>query len=114
MLEEGGRIEGEMRGWSLGSMEMRRLRGKEGEVDYRYMFDLDLGLVVIGGDLVERLGEMMGMLLDEEVGVLMGRFGLSERDVMVLMLMEGRLEYFYGVLEELERMLGVEVVEGGE
>ncbi|KAK4665034.1 uncharacterized protein QC763_509870 [Podospora pseudopauciseta] len=114
VLEEGGRIEGETRGWSLGSVETRRLRGKEGEVDYRYMPDPDLGPVVIGRDLVERLEETMGMLPDDEVGVLMGRFGLSERDAMALMLMEGRLEYFYGVLEELERMLGVEAVEGGE
>ncbi|KAK0667500.1 GatB/GatE catalytic domain-containing protein [Cercophora samala] len=114
VLEGGGKIEGETRGWSLGSTETRRLRGKEGEVDYRYMPDPDLGPVVIGEDLVERLGGTMGMLPDEEVGVLMGVYGLSERDAMALMLMEGRLEYFYGVLEELERMLGVEAVEGGE
>ena len=48
MLESGGMIEGETRGWTLGSTETRRLRGKEGEVDYRYMPDPDLGTVVIG------------------------------------------------------------------
>jgi aspartyl-tRNA(Asn)/glutamyl-tRNA(Gln) amidotransferase subunit B len=48
VLERGGIIEGETRGWALGSTETTRLRGKEGEVDYRYMPDPDLGPVVIG------------------------------------------------------------------
>ena len=41
-LSNGGRIVGETRGWTLGSKSTRRLRGKEGEVDYRYMPDPDL------------------------------------------------------------------------
>lgn len=47
VLESGGVIEGETRGWTLGSTETTRLRGKEGEVDYRYMPDPDLGPVII-------------------------------------------------------------------
>ena len=42
VLESGGTIEGETRGWSLGSTETRKLRGKEGEVDYRYLPDPDI------------------------------------------------------------------------
>ena len=42
LLESGGQVEGETRGWSIGSTETRKLRGKEGEVDYRYMPDPDL------------------------------------------------------------------------
>ena len=48
ILESGGVIDGETRGWALGSTETTRLRGKEGEVDYRYMPDPDLGPIVIG------------------------------------------------------------------
>ena len=48
VLECGGRIEGETRGWNLGSTETRKLRGKEGEVDYRYMPDPDLSPIFIG------------------------------------------------------------------
>jgi aspartyl-tRNA(Asn)/glutamyl-tRNA(Gln) amidotransferase subunit B len=48
VLEAGGIIEGETRGWTLGSKETRKLRGKEGEIDYRYMPDPDLGPVIIG------------------------------------------------------------------
>lgn len=47
VLEAGGSIDGETRGWSLGSTETTRLRGKEGEVDYRYMPDPDIPHVVI-------------------------------------------------------------------
>ena len=48
ILEDGGRIEGETRGWTLGATQTTRLRGKEGEIDYRYMPDPDLPPLVIG------------------------------------------------------------------
>ena len=47
-LLAGRSISGETRAWSLGSAETRRLRGKEGEVDYRYMPDPDIPPLVIG------------------------------------------------------------------
>jgi aspartyl-tRNA(Asn)/glutamyl-tRNA(Gln) amidotransferase subunit B len=48
LLESGGAVEGETRGWSLGSTTTKRLRGKEGEIDYRYMPDPDIAPVIIG------------------------------------------------------------------
>ena len=48
VLDSGGYIEGETRGWTLGSTETKKLRGKEGEVDYRYMPDPDIAPLVIG------------------------------------------------------------------
>lgn len=42
VLESGGTIQGETRGWTLGASDTVKLRGKEGEVDYRYMPDPDL------------------------------------------------------------------------
>ena len=47
VLDFGGTVEGETRGWTLGSTETTRLRGKEGEVDYRYMPDPDIMPVII-------------------------------------------------------------------
>ena len=47
VLEAGGKVEAETRAWSLGSTETTRLRGKEGEVDYRYMPDPDLSPLII-------------------------------------------------------------------
>ena len=48
ILGAGGQVLGETRGWSLGSTETTRLRGKEGEVDYRYMPDPDIPPLIIG------------------------------------------------------------------
>lgn len=48
VLEAGGLIAGETRGWTLGSTETKKLRGKEGEVDYRYMPDPDIPPLFIG------------------------------------------------------------------
>jgi aspartyl-tRNA(Asn)/glutamyl-tRNA(Gln) amidotransferase subunit B len=109
LLEAGGVVEGETRGWSLGSTETRRLRGKEGEVDYRYMPDPDLGPVVIGDALVAHLASSMGVLPDAEIDELVGRYGLSSKDALSLMLLDdgARIQYFYNVLEALEERLGL-------
>jgi aspartyl-tRNA(Asn)/glutamyl-tRNA(Gln) amidotransferase subunit B len=48
LVETGGAVEGETRGWTLGSKTTKRLRGKEGEIDYRYMPDPDIAPVVLG------------------------------------------------------------------
>jgi aspartyl-tRNA(Asn)/glutamyl-tRNA(Gln) amidotransferase subunit B len=48
LLESGGAVEGETRGWTLGSKTTKRLRGKEGEIDYRYMPDPDIAPVLLG------------------------------------------------------------------
>ena len=47
LLESGGAVEGETRGWTVGSKTTKRLRGKEGEIDYRYMPDPDIPPVFI-------------------------------------------------------------------
>jgi aspartyl-tRNA(Asn)/glutamyl-tRNA(Gln) amidotransferase subunit B len=109
VLEAGGVVEGETRGWSLGSTETRRLRGKEGEVDYRYMPDPDIGPVVIGEDLVGHLASSLGVLPDAEIDELVGTYGLSAKDALSLMTLDdgARVEYFYNVLDALEDRLGL-------
>ncbi|KAI1139413.1 aspartyl/glutamyl-tRNA amidotransferase subunit B [Hypoxylon sp. FL0543] len=108
VLESGGTIESETRGWSIGSTETRRLRGKEGEVDYRYMPDPDIGPVIIGDDLVDHLRGSMGELPDAEVDRLIQRFGLTPKDALSLVALdEGkRVEYFWRVVHLLSRQFG--------
>ena len=48
VLRSGGQIQGETRAWNLGDTMTTKLRGKEGEVDYRYMPDPDILSVVVG------------------------------------------------------------------
>ncbi|KAH8687324.1 glutamyl-tRNA amidotransferase-like protein subunit B [Tricladium varicosporioides] len=108
VLESGGVIEGETRGWTIGSTETRRLRGKEGEVDYRYMPDPDLAPVVIGDDLVDYLKNTLGLLPDQEIDVLRDEFGLTLKDAMSLISLNdgGRYEYFRKVVDEFLSLNG--------
>ncbi|KAG7283931.1 hypothetical protein NEMBOFW57_010289 [Staphylotrichum longicolle] len=116
VLEAGGVVEGETRGWSLGGTETRRLRGKEGEVDYRYMPDPDLGPVVIGEDLVGHLASSMGMLPDAEIDELAEKYGLSSKDALSLMMLDdgARIQYFYNVLDALEERLEISADAGSD
>ncbi|KAI1207921.1 aspartyl/glutamyl-tRNA amidotransferase subunit B [Annulohypoxylon truncatum] len=108
VLESGGIIASETRGWSIGSTETRRLRGKEGEVDYRYMPDPDLAPIIIGDDLVNHLRESMGELPDAEVEELIRRFELSTKDAQSLVALDGgrRVEYFWNVVHLLAERFG--------
>ncbi|ORY68322.1 PET112 family protein [Pseudomassariella vexata] len=108
ILEAGGIIAGETRGWSIGSTETRRLRGKEGEVDYRYMPDPDLSPVIIGDDLVSHLRTAMGQLPDAEVDELIQEFGITSKDALSLVALDGgnRIEYFWNVVDALSARLG--------
>ncbi|KAI3399113.1 hypothetical protein diail_7692 [Diaporthe ilicicola] len=108
VLELGGSIDSETRGWSIGGTATTRLRGKEGEVDYRYMPDPDLAPITISQEVISHLGENMGMLPDAEIDELIGQYGLRTKDAMALMHLDdgGRLEYFYDVIQRLQERLG--------
>lgn len=115
VLEAGGAVEGETRGYTVGGTETRRLRGKEGEVDYRYMPDPDLPPVIIGDDLIAHLGRSLGVLPDAELALLTGRFGLTTKDALSLVALEDgrRAEVFYAVMDAL-RARGADADAAGE
>lgn len=109
VLESGGVVEGETRGWTIGSTETRKLRGKEGEVDYRYMPDPDIPPLVIGNDLVAELRNTLPAASDELIGVLTNpAYGLPIEDAKPLIELEegARLEYYQdvvGILHDLQQ-----------
>lgn len=113
-LEQGNAdaITGETRGWTPsssahGSGQTHRLRGKEGEVDYRYMPDPDLGPVIIDDKLVEHLRLTSGTLPDAELDGLVDHYGLPHKDAMALMLLDGggRAQYYYYVVDVFEQRM---------
>ncbi|GAO17720.1 hypothetical protein UVI_02033220 [Ustilaginoidea virens] len=106
-LEAGVAIVGETRGWSLGSKETRRLRGKEGEVDYRYMPDPDIPPLVIGQDLIEELEGSLAVLPDVELDTLVDVYGLTPKDALSLITSDNgaRVQYFYQVLDGVKERL---------
>lgn len=103
VLEAGGIIEGETRGYAIGSTETRRLRGKEGEVDYRYMPDPDLAPVIIDEKLTQHLGATLGVLPDAELAILQDEYGFTVKDAINLVSLNegGRVEYFRNVVDVL-------------
>lgn len=104
VLEQGGVIEGETRGWAIGSTETRKLRGKEGEVDYRYMPEPDLPPVVIGEDVLGQLREYLPPLPDALLQTLIGpNYGLTVKDAKPLIELDdgARLEFYQEVVDTL-------------
>ncbi|KAL9035515.1 MAG: hypothetical protein Q9214_006547 [Letrouitia sp. 1 TL-2023] len=129
LLESGGIVVGETRGWTLGSTETVKLRGKEGEVDYRYMPDPDLGPLIIGDvssrsfycsllsdvleqSLIEHVQKTLPELPEKIIGELVSEHGLTIKDARTLVDLEdgARLDYFDAVLEELNSILTLEQV----
>ncbi|GAB7344558.1 hypothetical protein MBLNU457_2382t2 [Dothideomycetes sp. NU457] len=84
VLEAGGVIEGETRGWTIGSTETTRLRSKEGEVDYRYMPDPDLGSIYVGQELVNHLASTLPEMPEDTIARAMNDFALSRKDATTL------------------------------
>ncbi|KAF3033578.1 hypothetical protein E8E12_004878 [Didymella heteroderae] len=105
LVEGGGAVEGETRGWTVGSKTTKRLRGKEGEIDYRYMPDPDISPVFIAQDLVDHLRTNLPVLPDRVVDVLVEKYGLSVKDAGTLLSFDSgdRLEYFFEVTNQLAR-----------
>lgn len=106
VLLEGGTIEGETRGWSATNPgETRRLRGKEGEVDYRYMPDPDLSPVYISEEVIEHLTTTLPPVPEQLVAMLITGYGLSSVDARSLLALDNgdRLIYFQNVLDSMPR-----------
>ncbi|KAK7552559.1 Glutamyl-tRNA amidotransferase subunit B, mitochondrial [Phyllosticta citricarpa] len=112
VLEAGGKIEGETRAWTTGGTETRKLRGKEGEVDYRYMPDPDLGPVIIGDDLVQHLASTLPELPDQTLHKLVHdpQYGLTIKDAKTLLAFDGgdRLDYYFDVVRQLHEQTTAE------
>ncbi|KAL4969515.1 glutamyl-tRNA(Gln) amidotransferase subunit PET112 [Aspergillus stella-maris] len=103
VLESGGVIEGETRGWTIGSTETRKLRGKEGEVDYRYMPDPDIPPLRIGEDIVSTLTSGLPTAPDALIDMLVGQYSLPIEDAKPLVELEdgARLEYYQDLVDIL-------------
>ena len=107
VLEAGGVIEGETRGWSMTNPgATRRLRGKEGEVDYRYMPDPDIGPLRIGTDLVQYLADTLPPSPAELREKLFSEYGLSAIDAKDLFDLDNglRMIYFQSVVNKVQTL----------
>lgn len=103
VLESGGMVESETRGWTLGAKETTRLRGKEGEIDYRYMPDADLPPLLIDPKVVEHLRSSLPELPERTVARIQRIYGVSLKDAKTLVALDSgdRLEF----MEEAVRII---------
>jgi aspartyl-tRNA(Asn)/glutamyl-tRNA(Gln) amidotransferase subunit B len=116
VLEAGGHIEGETRGWSLSKPTYTfPLRSKEGEVDYRYMPDPDIAPIIIGIDVIQHIRNTLPKLPQELSNMLTEdpRYGLSAQDAGIMVQLDDgeRLDYYLSVVDKLEAIckhLGIE------
>ncbi|KAI9852125.1 MAG: hypothetical protein M1838_001749 [Thelocarpon superellum] len=109
VLESGGSVVGETRGWELGGSETTLLRSKEGEVDYRYMPDPDLGPIVVSPQVIEQLRGGLPMLPDQLLGSLtsLRSYGLTVKDAKTLMALDdgARVDYYCDVVQRVHAAL---------
>jgi aspartyl-tRNA(Asn)/glutamyl-tRNA(Gln) amidotransferase subunit B len=116
ILRAGGTIDPETRGWSLTNPGLtRRLRGKEGEVDYRYMPDPDIPPLHIGLDLIDHLHRSLPPSPDQLTNRLVAEYALSRVDAKDLQMLDNgeRLIYFQDVVEKVQLQSGEKALFSG-
>ncbi|EXJ59970.1 hypothetical protein A1O7_04118 [Cladophialophora yegresii CBS 114405] len=104
VLEQGGVVEGETRGWSMTTPnETKRLRGKEGEVDYRYMPDADIPPLYLSNDLISWVKKTLPPTESDLVHLLVNDYDLTFADASTLVQLDDgeRLIFFQQVVDEL-------------
>lgn len=109
VLEAGGIVEGETRGWSLSNPGMtRRLRGKEGEVDYRYMPDPDIPPVYIHTSVIDHLKHNLPPVPDQLRDVLRTTYGLTAEDASTMLSIDNgnRLLYYQDIVSRVQAPQG--------
>ncbi len=94
VLDSGGRIVQETRGWREDTNQTVTQRSKEGAEDYRYFPEPDLPPLVISREWVDRIREQMPELPDAKRARFQEQYGLSEYDARVLADTRSRAGFF--------------------
>ncbi|KAJ6260455.1 hypothetical protein Dda_4681 [Drechslerella dactyloides] len=109
--ESGGEIEGETRGWDALKGESKKLRRKEGEVDYRYMPDAELPPLIIDESLVAHIKSTLPPLPDDIISELMSEpFALTLKDARTMVDLDdgARVGYYKAVYNDISTRLGAQ------
>lgn len=85
ILENGGQIEQETRGYDEANGKTFRLRGKEDAPDYRYMPDPNLPPILLSSGQISDIQKSLPELPDARRARLHQQYGLNSRDINVLM-----------------------------
>jgi len=100
LLEQGGRIIRETRGWLDKKGVTAVQRGKEEASDYRYFPEPDLPPFVFSGSEIEKIRTTIGELPRQRKERFMKKLGLSLKEAATLTETEELADYFEEVLKE--------------
>lgn len=84
LLEQGGVVSQETRGFNANTADTYVMRSKEDAIDYRYFPDPDLAPLVISAALLQQVREEMPELPEQKKARYIKDFGLSDYDAGVL------------------------------
>jgi len=102
VLESGGRIEQETRGWDAAGRATRPMRSKESAHDYRYFPEPDLPPVVVSNEMLETLRDALPELAAARRHRFIEEYGLPAYDAGVLTESRTLGDYFEATVSALE------------
>jgi aspartyl-tRNA(Asn)/glutamyl-tRNA(Gln) amidotransferase subunit B len=94
ILDEGGRVESETRGWREDTQETASQRSKEKAHDYRYFPEPDLPPLAVTRERVEELRASLPELPDARRARFVSQYGLSEYEANLLTESRPRADYY--------------------
>ncbi|KAF7730430.1 hypothetical protein EC973_002237 [Apophysomyces ossiformis] len=97
IIEQGGIIEAETRGYDVAADKTFKLRGKESAPDYRYMPEPDLAPLLLSSDYINNLAGALPELPDACRDRIMNQYKLSVTDANVVLNEPGSLQFFENV-----------------
>ncbi|RKP09471.1 aspartyl/glutamyl-tRNA amidotransferase subunit B [Thamnocephalis sphaerospora] len=100
LLEAGGTLARETRGYDVSRKQTFSLRSKETAVDYRYMPDPDLPPVYLSPEYIKRERTQLAELPDAQKKRFMDTYGLTLEDCDTLLAEPGVSDYYVQVAEQ--------------
>ncbi|KAI9247508.1 Aspartyl/glutamyl-tRNA amidotransferase subunit B [Phascolomyces articulosus] len=99
LIEKGGTVKAETRGFDVAGKKTFKLRGKETAPDYRYMPEPDLPPLLLSQSLIDSLSKELPELPDQTRIRIMEQYKMSQDDVHSLLNEPGSLVFFEKVCQ---------------
>ncbi len=100
LLERGERVTRETRRFVASSGVTETMRQKECAQDYRFLPEPDLPPFSISEELTERLRQTLPEPREQKRERLLGKYGLTEKEIEILLATDGLLDYFEKTAKE--------------
>eukprot|EP00211_Chloroparvula_japonica_P001229 CAMPEP_0119152804 /NCGR_PEP_ID=MMETSP1310-20130426/48329_1 /TAXON_ID=464262 /ORGANISM="Genus nov. species nov., Strain RCC2339" /LENGTH=539 /DNA_ID=CAMNT_0007145209 /DNA_START=127 /DNA_END=1746 /DNA_ORIENTATION=+ len=107
LLEKGGRVMPETRGYDPGRDTTYTLRRKETAPDYRFMPDPDLPPLILSQTYLDEVRKTIPVLPDQHIARLVSApYSLSRESASMVAAERNTAEFFWDAVAEAERMVG--------